>query len=452
MVKGMTLLFLFIRKTFFITSLFPAMNSCSKVCDNLTRKKPSEDWLSESPLKRCLSTLDLTSLGVGTVVGAGLYVVTGELARDIAGPAVVISFFIAGVAALLSGICYAEFGCRIPKAGSAYVYSYVAVGEFWAFVVGWNMILEYIIAAASLARACSEYINSFAGGYIYKFFMNDIVTLHNPALGSFLDFVAFALALIFAIIVSLGAQKSSLVNKIMTFVNLSVITFIIFAGFYFVEANNWQANFAPYGLSGVLTAAGSCFFAFVGFDVIGTASEEAINPKRSVPLSIMLCIAISLLAYFGVATVLTLMLPYDKLNQFAPLAEAFAQRGFSGAKYVVATGGLCATMSSLLTNSFAGPRVVYSMATDGLLFNWFANVQEKTKVPVRAALVNGVLVAILALLFDVKQLVSLFVFKRVGLYSEVLKNCCSRCLRWSEYLVMFVMYKSTVEYRRETSK
>ena len=391
----------------FYYCFLPAMNGCSKVCNKLTRKKPTEDWLSESPLKRCLTTLDLTSIGVGTVVGAGLYVVTGQLARDIAGPAVVISFFIAAIAALLSGICYAEFGCRIPKAGSAYVYSYVTVGEFWAFVVGWNMILEYIIAAASLARACSEYINSFAEGYIYKFFMNNIATWNVPALGSFSDFLAFTLALIIAIIVSLGAQKSSLVNKIMTFVNLSVIVFIICVGLYFVEAKNWQSKFAPYGVSGVLTAAGSCFFAFVGFDVIGTASEEAINPKRSVPLSIMLSLAISFLAYFGVATVLTLMMPYDKLSRFAALAEAFAQRGFSGAKYVVATGGLCATVSTLLTNSFAGPRVAYSMASDGLLFDWFAHVHEKTKVPVRAGLVNGILVAILALLLDVKQLVSL---------------------------------------------
>ena len=391
--------------------LFPVMNSCSKVCDNLTRKKPTEDWLSESPLKRCLSTLDLTSIGVGTVVGAGLYVVTGELARDIAGPAVVISFFIAAIAALLSGICYAEFGCRIPKAGSAYVYSYVTVGEFWAFVVGWNMILEYVIAAASLARACSEYINSFAQGYIYKFFMNDIATWNVKAIGSFPDFLAFILALTVTFIVSLGARKSSLVNKVMTFVNLSVIVFIICAGFYFVDAKNWQSKFAPYGVRGVLTAAGSCFYAFVGFDVIGTASEEAINPKRSVPLSIILTLAISFLAYFGVATVLTLMMPYHELNQFAPLAEVFAQRGFSGAKYVVATGGLCATISTLLTNSFASPRVMYSMASDGLLFNWFAHVHEKTKVPVRAALVNGILVAILALLFDVKQLVSLLVGK-----------------------------------------
>ena len=384
------------------------MNSCSKVCDNLIRRKPTEDWFLESPLKRCLTTLDLTSLGVGSVVGAGLYVVTGELARNVAGPAVVISFFIAGIATLFSAICYAEFGCRIPKAGSAYAYSYVAMGEFWAFVVGWNMILEDLIAAGSLARACSEYIDSFAQGYIHKFFMEYIATWNVPALGSFPDFVAMALALIFAAIVSLGAHKSSVFNKAMTFVNLSVITFIICAGLYFVDGKNWQHKFAPYGVSGVLTAAGSCFYAFMGFDVIGTASEEAVNPKRSVPISIILCVTISFLAYFGAATVLTLMLPYDQLSRFAPLAEAFAQRGFIAGKYIVATGGLCATMSTLMSSCFGVSRVVYSMASDGLLFNWFAHVHEKTKVPVRATLVDGVLIAILALLLDVKQMVSLF--------------------------------------------
>lgn len=380
------------------------MNRFSKISDILTRKKIEDNWFGESPLKRCLTTLDLTSLGVAAVVGAGLYVVTGELARDVAGPAVVVSFFIAGVAALFSGICYAEFGCRIPRAGSAYVYSYATVGEFWAFFVGWNMILEYIIAAASLARACSEYINSFAQGSIYNFFMEDIAKWNIPALGSFPDFLAMALALVISCIVSLGALKSSLFNKVMTFINLSVIIFIICVGLYFVEGKTWQA-FAPYGVNGVLKAAGSCFYAFVGFDVIATASEEALNPKRSIPLSIILTIVISFLAYFGVATVLTLMIPYNQLSQFAPLAQAFTQRGFSAAKYVVAIGGLCATMSSLLTATFSVPRILYSMATDGLLYNWFAHVHDTTMVPVRAALASGVLIASLALLLDLKQLV-----------------------------------------------
>lgn len=395
------------------------MKSCSKLCDNLTRKKQVDDWFLESTLKRCLTTVDLTSIGLGTVVGAGLYVVTGVLARDVAGPAVILSFFIAGVAAVFSGICYAEFGCRIPKAGSAYAYSYVAVGEFWAFIVGWNMILEYVIGAASLARACSEYINSFAQGYIYKFFMEDIATWNAPALGSFPDFLAMVLVIAFTMIVSLGARKSSLINKVMTFINFSVIAFIICAGLYFVQAKNWKPSFAPYGVGGVLTAAGSCFYSFVGFDIIGTAGEEAINPKRSIPLSIVFTLAISCLAYFGVATILTLILRYDQLSPFAPLAQAFAQRGFSGAKYVVATGGLCATMSTLLSNSFAAARVVYAMASDGLLFNWFANVHETTKVPVRAALVNGTLIALLALLLDVRQLVEMLSIGTLVAYTIV---------------------------------
>lgn len=378
-----------------------------KLCDSLTRKKPLLVWISDSPLRRCLNTLDLTSIGVGTVVGAGLYVVTGELARDVAGPAVILSFFIAAIAALLSGICYAEFGCRIPKAGSAYIYSYVALGEIWAFIVGWNMILEYLIGAASLARASSEYINSLTGGLTYKFFMK-VATWKHPALGPFPDFLALTLALSMAVVVSLGARKSSLFNKIVTFVNMSVIIFIICAGMYFADVGNWTNDFAPYGTRGILTAAGSCFYAFVGFDVIATASEEVVNPKKSIPLSIIMCLVISSLAYFGVATVLTLIMPYQKLDRFAPLAEAFAQNGFYSAKYIIAVGALCATLSSLVTNSFAAPRVIYSMATDGLLFQCLAHVHEKTHVPVRAAVMDGLLIGILALLLDIRQLVSVY--------------------------------------------
>ena len=381
------------------------MVPCSKLWANLTRRKPAEDWFYESALKRCLTAWDLTFIGVGTVVGAGLYVVTGELTRDIAGPAVVLSFLIAGVAALLSGLCYAEFGCRIPKAGSAYVYSYVSVGEFWAFVVGWNMILEYIIAAASLARAASEYINAFFGGLIFKFFMENIATWNQPALGPFPDFLAMALAIIATIIVSFGTRTTSTMNKIVTVVNFTVIVVIIAVGLFFVDANNWKQSFAPYGAGGVITAAGSCFFAFAGFDVIGTAGEEAVNPKHSLPLAIILCLAISCLAYLGVATILTLMMPYNQLNPFAPLAEVFSQRGLPGAKYIVATGGLCATLSALLSASFAVGRVMYSMSSDGLLFRWFAHVHDKRSVPVRAALVGGSVIAVLALLLDVRQLV-----------------------------------------------
>ena len=383
---------------------------CQRVCQNLTRRKTTQSWQSESsPLRKCLNTFDLTTLGVGAVIGAGLYVVAGQLARDIAGPAVILSFVIAGLAAFLSGICYAEYGCRIPKAGSAYVYTYVTMGEMWAFVVGWNMLLEYLIASATLARACSEYVNSICNGVIYKFFMKNVATWHEPVLGPFPDFLAMGLAFIVTVVVSLGVRQSAIFIKFVTFVNFSVILFIIICGLFYIDVNNWQGkeHFLPYGVSGVLTASASCFYAFVGFDVIATASEETRNPKRAVPLAILLTLVISFLAYFGATTVLTLMLPYNRLNRFAPLAEAFKMQAFAGSKYIIAAGGLAATASSLLSNTFAAPRVVYSMASDGLLFKFFGLVNEKTLVPVRSAVCNGILTGIMALLFDVKQLVEL---------------------------------------------
>ena len=362
--------------------------------------------LTDTPLKRCLNTLDLTSIGIGSVVGAGLYVVIGQLAREVAGPAVTLSFLIASVSSILSGICYAEFGCRIPRAGSAYVYTFVTLGEIWAFVVGWNMVLEYIIAGAALSRAASEYINSLASGSIYKLFMRAANWSDYPALGDFPDFLALFLALSMAVFVSLGARQSSTFNKAMTFVNFLTILFILCVGLHFADIENWTHSFAPYGVGGIFTAASSCFFAFVGFDIISTASEEAINPKKSIPVSIVLCLAISTIAYFGVAAVLTLMLPYHELTRYAALAEAFVHNGLPFAKYVVAVGGLCATFSTLTTNLFAAPRVIYSMAVDGLLLGCFSSVNDTTRVPVRATIAVGILVAMLALLLNLSQLVS----------------------------------------------
>lgn len=398
------------------------MSLCRNFASSLLRRRETVQIDGETFLKRCLNTFDLTALGVGTVVGAGLYVVTGELARDVAGPAVVISFFIAATAALLAGLCYAEFGSRIPKAGSAYIYTFVTLGELLAFIVGWNMILEYLIAAASLARACSEYINSLAGGRIYTFFINDIASWKDIAfIGPFPDFLALAIGVVITVIVALGAQHSARFNKITTFINIGVILFVIIAGLFYVDSSNWSTpkKFAPYGVSGILTAAGSCFYSFVGFDAIATAGEEAINPKRSLPLSIILSLIISFLAYFGVATVLTLILPYHRLSRFAPLAEAFATRGFPAAKYVISIGAICATSCCLMCNSFAAPRVVYSMASDGLLFSFFADINQRTMVPVRATLFDGVIVCILAVLLDIRQLVEMLSIGTLMAYSMV---------------------------------
>lgn len=375
----------------------------------LTRRREIDNDLSNSQLRRCLDVFDLTSIGVGATVGAGLYVVTGQIARDVAGPAIVLSFFVAAVAAFLSGICYAEFGCRIVKAGSAYVYTYSSLGEIWAFIIGWNMILEYVIGTASLGRASSEYIDSIAGGVIRKFFVSNIGEFNASGLGSYPDFLAFVLVLAVSMIVASGAKHSAVFNKCVTLVNMLVILFVLAVGLFHVDPSNWAGRnqFLPFGVSGVLAGAASCFYCFVGFDVIATASEETINPKRAIPLSIMLCLVISFLAYFGVATILTLMVSYDKLDKFAPLPEAFKAAGVPAAKYIIAVGGLCALAGSLMSGIFAVPRIMYSMASDGLLFKFFAKIYQRTNVPLISVAFAGVLSAILALLLDLKQLVEM---------------------------------------------
>ena len=381
--------------------------ACKSVCDNLTRKKPTEAWLSDSPLRRCLTAIDLTSLGVGTVLGAGLYVVTGELARDVAGPVVVLSFLLASISALLCVLSYAEFGCRIPKAGSAYIYTYVTLGEIWAFIVGWNIVLEYIIAGASLARACSEYIDAVFQGKIYHFFMQDIATWNHAGIAPFPDFLAATIVVAVVTLVCLGVRGSASVQKAVTLGNFVVIFFMVIYGLFFANFKNWTKNFTPYGIQGVLRGAASAFFAFAGFDVVTTAAEEATYPQRNIPLALLLIITISTIAYLGVTTVLTLMLPYHELDPVAPLAKAFEQGGnFPAAKYIIACGGICATISALVASVFSPSRIVYSMSVDGLLLRWFSHVHDRTYSPIRATIIAGCFSAVLALIFDINQLVS----------------------------------------------
>lgn len=375
----------------------------------LTRKKNIDNEIAATSLRRCLDVFDLTFLGIGATVGAGLYVVTGQIARDVAGPAIVLSFFVAAVAAFLSGICYSEFGCRVTRAGSAYYYTYSSLGEIWAFIIGWNMILEYVIGTASLGRASSEYIDSLSGGALHRFWLKHLGEWHASGLGSYPDFLAFVLVLLVAVIVACGAKHSAYFNKAVTTINMLVVLFIIIVGLFHVKSHNWTGKnqFAPYGVSGILAGAASCFYCFVGFDVIATASEETVNPKRAIPLAIILCLTISFLAYFGVATVLTLMVPYNELDKVAPLPEAFKHSGVTFAKYVIAIGGLCALAGSLMSGIFAVPRIIYAMAQDGLLFKIFGRVYSRTNVPLYAIIAAGLLSAVLSCLLDLKQLVEM---------------------------------------------
>lgn len=322
----------------------PSAASLARFCQKLNRLKPLEESTMETSLRRCLSTLDLTLLGVGGMVGSGLYVLTGTVAKEMAGPAVLLSFAVAAVASLLSALCYAEFGARLPRTGSAYLFTYVSMGELWAFLIGWNVLLEYLIGGAAVARAWSGYLDSMFNHRIHNFTQAHIGTWQVPLLAHYPDFLAAGIILLASTFISCGARVSSWLNHAFSVVSLVLIIFIIILGFILARPHNWSAEeggFAPFGFSGIMAGTATCFYAFVGFDVIAASSEEARNPKQAVPIAISISLSLVAGAYILVSTVLTLMVPWHSLNPDSALADAFYRRGYSWAGYIVAAGSIC---------------------------------------------------------------------------------------------------------------
>ena len=402
------------------------MGMSSKLSDawlTLNRKKTITEDFHETPLKRCLSTLDLTLLGIGHMIGAGIYVLTGTVVKDLAGPAAILSYVFAAFAAILAALCYAEFGARVPKAGSAYSYTYVTLGEVWGFIIGWNILLEHLLGASSVARAWSGGLDSMFNGAIKNSTLKNIGYLshNNEWISDYPDFVAFAATIAVFFVVATGAKFAMNFNNFFTIINLIVIVIIIALGFTYADVKNWKEHggFFPYGFGGTWAGAATCFYAYIGFEGVATASEEAKNPEKSVPIATILSLGIVTVLYVLVTCVLTLMVPYTDVNPTAAFPFAFAQQGAEWAKYVVALGTLFGITTSLLGGAFSLPRAVYSMASDGLLFQIFAYVHPKTQTPIWGILCFGFISALMALLFEIETLVEFMSIGTILAYTIV---------------------------------
>ncbi|XP_049886328.1 probable cationic amino acid transporter [Pectinophora gossypiella] len=381
-------------------------------------------------LSRCLTTMDLTSLGVGSCVGTGMYLVAGMVARKFAGPGVVISFIIAAVASIFSGACYAEFGVRVPNTtGSAYMYSYVTVGEFIAFIIGWNMVLEYLIGTSACARALSACFDSLCDGAIG----NTLASFFGTIYGKPPDILAFVICLLMMLVLVAGVKKSLFFNNILNAINLSIWVFIMTAGLFYVDLDNWTEHkgFLPYGWSGVFSGAATCFYAFIGFDIIATTGEEANNPKRSIPLAIVLSLGIILLAYVSSSMMLTLIVPYDEVDTDSALVQMFAYVQAPICKYIVAIGALAGLTVSMFGSMFPMPRIIYAMALDGLIFRQLAGVSESSGTPALATIVGGAAAAVVALLIQLEVLVEMMSIGTLLAYTLV--STCVLVLRYQPH-------------------
>ena len=361
-------------------------------------------------LNRALTALDLTMLGVGAIIGTGIFVLTGRAAAANAGPAVALSFVVAGIASGFTALCYAEMASMIPVAGSAYSYAYATMGELVAWIIGWDLVLEYLIGSATVSVGWSGYVGAFIRNVFHYDLPRalttapvawDIQAQRFVGTGAIVNLPAVFIAFAVTGILLLGIKESARVNTVIVFLKVFVvILFIVFAA-KFVNTDNWKpflppnaGTFGHYGISGLLQGATSVFLAYIGFDAISTTAQETKNPQRDLPIGIMSSLAVCTILYVAVSLVLTGVVPYQKLSVPHPIALGVAATGIAWLETVVEVGAIAGLSSVLMVFMLGQPRVFFAMAKDGLFPAIAAKVHPRTRIPFVTTILTGILVAL----------------------------------------------------------
>ncbi len=370
---------------------------------------------SKNGLKRTLTASNLIALGIGAIIGTGVFVLTGTAAANHAGPALVLSFILSGLGCAFAGLCYAEFASMIPIAGSAYTYSYATLGEFIAWIIGWDLILEYLFGAATVAVGWSGYVVSFLESFNIHIptqlcsapLTHDTSGWHST--GAILNFPAMIIIAVMTWLLVVGIKESSRFNSIIVIVKIAIILLFIFFGMSYIDTANWHP-FIPanegegkFGWEGIVAGSGVIFFAYIGFDAVSTAAQEAINPQKDMPRGILISLLVCTILYIAVSMVLTGIVNYRDLDVPAPVALAIDRSG-AGLAWLgvpVKIGAIAGLSSVVLVMMMGQPRIFYSMAKDGLLPAVFGKVHPKYQTPYVTTILTGLVAGIVAGIFPI---------------------------------------------------
>lgn len=376
----------------------------SKSIKSLFYTKPVISYeRTDASLRRCLTATDLTMLGVGAIIGAGIFVLTGIAAATQAGPAVVFSYLLAGLACGFSAFAYAELSASVGGCGSAYGYAYASLGEVVAWVIGWDLLLEYGMDGATVSIGWSGYVNDALRALGVSL---PQALLTDPFHGGIINLPAVLIIVFLASILTLGVKESVRFNKMIVYIKLAVIALFIGIGFFTFDAAKWHP-FMPFGLQGIVNGAGLIFFAYIGFDAVSTATEEAVNPQRNIPLAIISSLVICTVIYVIVSALLTGMMSYQDLNVTSPVALALINVGHSYAAEIISLGAIAGLTTVILVMLFGASRVFLAMARDGLLPIFFMKIHVGSQTPRRLIWFLAILMSLIAGMLPINQVASL---------------------------------------------